>query len=319
MSRNFGYSNLYPTFNGKPKRMKKLVLSIILVVLGTTVMAQQNFDNVSIEAEKIDDSVYMLKGAGGNIGLLTGPDGIIMIDDQFAPLSEKIKDAIRKLDQGNVRFLINTHIHGDHSGGNENFKRDGVTIVAHDNVRVRMMVESVNEQTGQKGPARAPDAWPVITFTSDMKFHMNGQDVEVIHFPTGHTDGDVVIHFVQSNIYHAGDSFVRYGYPYIDLANGGSVRGFISNLERLASMLNDDSKVIPGHGELAKKEDVVLLYSQLKDIYDQVVAALKKGTKKEDIANLPIASKYDDILGAGFVKGKDFVLTVAESYLKESR
>lgn len=289
------------------------------MVFGFTAVAQQNFDNVTIETIKVGDNVYMLKGAGGNIGVLTGPDGVIMVDDQFAPLSEKIKEAVRKLGQGDIRFLINTHIHGDHTGGNENFKRDGVTIVAHDNVRVRMMMERVSEQTGRKGPTRVPDAWPVITFSSDVKFHLNGEDVEVIHLQAGHTDGDVIIHFVQSDIYHTGDSFVRYGYPYIDLSSGGSVRGFISNLEKLADMLDEDSKIIPGHGELSRKADVLLLRDQLKDIYDQVVAALKKGTQKEDLANLPIASKYDDVLGGGFVKGKDFVLTVAESYAKENR
>jgi glyoxylase-like metal-dependent hydrolase (beta-lactamase superfamily II) len=299
--------------------MKKTVLIVMLTMLGTTAMAQQNFDNVTIETITIADNVYMLKGAGGNIGVLTGPDGIVMIDDQFEPLSEKIKDAIRKLSQGDMRFLINTHIHGDHTGGNEKFKLDGVTIVAHDNVRERMMMEQVNEETGKKGPARVPDAWPVITFSSDVKFHMNGEDIEVMHFPSGHTDGDVIIHFVQSDVYHAGDSFVRYGYPYIDLGSGGSVRGFIANLEKLAGMLDEDSKVIPGHGEVAKKADVLLLRDQLKDIYDQVVAALKNGTKMEDLSNLAIASKYDGVLGKGDTKGRDYLLTVAESYLKENR
>lgn len=299
--------------------MKKAVLIITLTMLGTMVMAQRNFENVTIETVTLDDNVYMLKGAGGNIGVLTGPDGIIMIDDQFAPLSEKIKDAIGKLAQGDIRFLINTHIHGDHTGGNEKFKQDGVTIVAHDNVRERMMMEQVNEETGQKGPARVADAWPVITFSSDVKFHMNGEDIEVMHFTAGHTDGDVIIHFVQSDVYHAGDSFVTYGYPYIDLNSGGSVRGFISNLEKLAAMLDEDSKVIPGHGEVAGKEDVVMLRDQLKDIYDQVAAALKNGTKVEDLSNLAIATKYDSVLGQGNTKGKDFLLTVGESYLKENR
>ncbi|MDV3310517.1 MAG: MBL fold metallo-hydrolase [Cyclobacteriaceae bacterium] len=299
--------------------MKKTVLFILLMMSGAALMAQGNFDNVTIETVKIDDNVYMLKGAGGNIGVLTGPDGIIMIDDQFAPLSEKIKDAIRKLGQGDIRFLINTHIHGDHTGGNEKFKQDGVTIVAHDNVRARMMKEQVNEETGQRGPARVPDAWPVVTFSSDVKFHMNGEDIEVMHFTAGHTDGDVIIRFVQSDVYHAGDSFVRYGYPYIDLNSGGSVRGFISNLDKLASMLDEDSKVIPGHGEVATKADVLLLRDQLKDIYDQVATALKNGTRMEDLSNLPIASKYDGVLGQGNTKGRDYLLTVAESYLKENR
>ncbi len=306
-------------FNLTPKGMKETAPFIILMLLGTTVMAQRNFDDVKIETVALADNIYMLKGAGGNIGVLTGPDGVVMIDDQFAPLSDKIKDAIRKLGQGEIRFLINTHIHGDHTGGNEKFKPDGVTIVAHDNVRVRMMMEQLNEETGQKGPARVPDAWPVVTFSSDVKFHMNGEDIEVMYFTAGHTDGDVIIHFVQSDIYHVGDSFIRNAYPFIDLKSGGSMRGFISNLDKLADMLDEDSIVIPGHGEISKKADVLLFRDQLKDIYDHVVAALKNGTKMEDLSNLPIASKYDDVLVRGGTKGRDFLLTVAESYLKENR
>lgn len=299
--------------------MKTTILFTSLMMLGSMATAQQNFSDVKIETVSVHDRIYMLKGAGGNIGVLTGPDGIIMIDDQFAPLSEKIKDAIRKIDQGEIRFLINTHVHGDHSGGNEKFKQDGVTIVAHDNVRVRMMMQRVNEVTGQKGPSRAPDAWPVVTFSSDVNFHLNGEDVEVVHFTEGHTDGDVIIHFVKSDVFHTGDSFVTYGYPYIDLNSGGSVSGFISNLDKLAAMLDEDSKVIPGHGDVSGKADVVLLRDQLKDIYDQVVSALKKGTKMEDLSNLPIAGKYDSVLGRGNTKGRDFLLTVAESYMKENR
>lgn len=297
--------------------LNRAVCLTVLLTVGTTVMAQQNFDSVKIETVTVNDHIYMLKGAGGNIGVLTGADGIIMIDDQFAPLSEKIKAAVRRLDQGDISFLINTHLHGDHSGGNENFKQDGVTIVAHDNVRERMMMERTNEETGQKETVRVPDAWPVITFSSDVKFHLNGEDVEVMHFTAGHTDGDVIIHFVQSDVFHAGDSFVTYGYPYIDLGSGGSVSGFIANLDKLLDKMEDDSRVIPGHGEVATKGDVRLLRDQLRDVFDNVVSALKNGTKKEDVGGLPIASKYDSLLGTGFVKGKDFALTVAESYLSE--
>jgi glyoxylase-like metal-dependent hydrolase (beta-lactamase superfamily II) len=299
--------------------MKKNILIFVQVLLAMTAHAQQNFDDVRIEPVKLTDHIYMLKGSGGNIGVLTGPDGIIMIDDQYAPLAEKIKAAISKLDTGKITFLVNTHIHGDHSGGNENFKQSGVTIVAHSNVRGRMMAENDNEETGQKGPARSKEAWPVITFSTNVNFHMNNEDIEVVHFTAGHTDGDVIIHFVQSDIFHAGDSFVRYGYPYIDLRSGGSVEGFIANLDKLLAMMDNDSRVIPGHGEVASKTDVQALRDQLRDIYDQVAAALKEGTKMEDLAGLPIATKYDSILGMGNTKGRDFLLTVAESYLNEHR
>jgi cyclase len=298
--------------------MKTLIVLTLLLIPFATLQAQQNFDEVQIEPVKLNDHIYMLKGAGGNIGVLTGVDGVVMIDDQFAPLSERIKSAIKKLDPGEINFIINTHIHGDHTGGNENFKQDGVTIVAHDNVRERMMSLKLNEKTQQKEPARNALAWPVITFSSGVNFHLDGEDVEVTHFARGHTDGDVIIHFVQSDIFHTGDSFISSGYPFIDLSSGGSIDGFITNLEKILEMADDQSRIIPGHGEISTKTDVQKFRDRLKEIRDQVVAALNNGTKKEDLGGLPVASKYDGEWGNGFVKGKDFVLTVAESYLQEN-
>lgn len=298
------------------KAMQRSLLVIIMLPL--TVLAQQNFDEVKIEPVKLNDHIYMLKGSGGNIGVLTGGDGIVIIDDQFAPLTDKITAAVKALHPADIAFLVNTHIHGDHTGGNENFKQAGVTIVAHDNVRSRMMEETVNTETGEKTTARNKDAWPVITFSSDVNFHLNGEDVEIHHFTRGHTNGDVVIRFVQSNVFHAGDSYVRYGYPFIDLNSGGSVEGFITNIDKLLSMLDSESRIIPGHGEVATKVDVQMFRNRLKEIYDQVVAAIRRGMKKEDLGALPIAGKYDADWGQGFVKGKDFVMTVAESYQREN-
>jgi glyoxylase-like metal-dependent hydrolase (beta-lactamase superfamily II) len=251
----------------------------------------------------------MLKGSGGNIGVLAGPDGILMIDDQFAPLSNKIHAAIRAIDGHPLRFLINTHIHGDHSGGNENFKNFGFTIVAHDQVRERMMQSSTND--GKTVPPRPTDAWPVISFPDKMSFHLNDEDIELLHFDRGHTDGDVIVRFKKANVYHTGDAFVRYGYPYIDINSGGSVNGFIATLDKLLGLLDDQSRVIPGHGEVGTKADVKTLRDQLTDLRDQIAAALKKGKKPEEIGGMPFASKYDAQLGSGFLKGKDFVTMMA--------
>jgi cyclase len=257
--------------------------------------------------------VYMLKGSGGNIGLLTGADGLLMIDDQFAPLSEKISKAVSSIDAGQVRFLVNTHIHGDHTGGNENFKKMGVTFIAHDFVRQRMMKESVNPRTNQAVPPRDKAAWPELTFSDRMNVHLNDEDIELYHFVNGHTDGDVVIRFVKANVYHTGDSFTRTSYPFIDQSNGGSVDGYITNVEKILALVDDNAKIIPGHGEVATKADLKAFRDMLVDIKTQIAGAMKKGKKVEDIPALNLTAKYDDVWGKGFVKGKDFALLVAQA------
>ena len=297
--------------------MKLILTTIFALLIGLTVFAQNEFDTVSIRPVKVSGQIYMLKGAGGNIGVMIGQDGTIMIDDQFAPLSNKINGAIKTLDPGDIRFLINTHLHGDHSGGNENFKHMGVTVVAHDEVRARMAREKIDQATKKVTPPRDADALPVITFSNKLNFHLNDEDIELIHFDPAHTDGDVAVHFIKANVYHMGDMFVTYGYPFIDYSNGGSINGFISSLNKLLPMMDDNTKIIPGHGEVCTKADVVVFRDRLADIRDQVAMALKKGKKTEDMSGLPIASKYDTDWGKGFVKGKDFVMTVAEE-LKSS-
>jgi cyclase len=289
--------------------MNRLASTFFLLFAFALSHAQENFDTVKIHPVSVSEHIYMLKGAGGNIGVLSGPDGILMIDDQFAPLSNKIHAAIRGIDGRPLRFLVNTHIHGDHTGGNENFKNFGITIVAHDQVRERMMQSTTRD--GKTNPPRNTDAWPLVTFPDKMTFHLNSEDIELLHFDRGHTDGDVIVHFKKANVYHTGDAFIRYGYPYIDLGSGGSVNGFIATLDKLLALLDDQSKVIPRHGEVATKADVKLLRDQLADLRDQVAAALKKGKKPEDISSMPFASKYDAQLGAGFLKGKDFVTVMA--------
>ena len=291
---------------------KALVLNFML---GTclVVSAQSNLDTVKIVPVKVTDNIYMLKGSGGNIGVLIGKDGTLMIDDQFAPLSNKINGAIKTLDPGEIRFLINTHLHGDHSGGNENFSKMGVTIVAHDRVRDRMMNPHVDPKDSKTTPARDSNAWPAITLSDRLSLHLNDEDIDIIHLNNGHTDGDVIIHFKKANVFHTGDAFVRYGYPFVDLSRGGSYNGFIIALNKMLGLMDDNSKVIPGHGEVATKADVMLLRDQLKDIRDQVAAALKKGKKIEDIPAMGITDKYDKAWGSGFVKGKDFLLLMAEN------
>ena len=293
--------------------MKAFLTLFFLIAFVFASKGQANLDTVKIISVKITDNLYMLKGSGGNIGVLIGKDGTLMIDDQFAPLSNKINGAIKTLDPGEIRFLINTHVHGDHSGGNENFMKMGVTIIAHDNVRERMTLPYVNPTQNTTTPPRDASAWPVITLSNKISFHLNNEDIDVIHLEKGHTDGDVIVYFKKANVFHTGDAFVRYGYPFVDLSRGGSYDGFIVTLDKLLMLADDNSKIIPGHGEVATKADVKLLRDRVKDIRDQVAAALKKGKKPEDIPAMGITDKYDAELGKGFVKGKDFVMLMAEN------
>ena len=291
--------------------MKKITLVNLIVLFSSHLLAQQNLDTVRIRPVKVADNIYMLKGSGGNIGVFIGKEGTLMIDNQFAPLSNKINGAIKTLDPGEIRFLINTHIHGDHSGGNENFKRMGTTIIAHDVVRERMSKEQVNKALNRVTPPREKDALPVITFANKLNFHLNDEDIELIHLDAAHTDGDLLVHFKNGNVYHTGDMFVRYGYPFIDVSSGGTVNGFISSLDKMLGMMDDNSKIIPGHGEVCTRADVKIFRDKIADIRDQVAAALKKGKKIEDIPAMGITDKYDTEWGKGFVKGKDFVLLIA--------
>ena len=277
------------------------------------VQAQENFDTVKIRPVQVAENLYFLKGSGGNIGVFIGKDGTLMVDDQFAPLSNKINGAIKTLSPNDIRFLVNTHLHGDHSGGNENFKKMGVTVVAHDMVRARMSKERVNPTDKTVTPPLPEDAWPVVTFADKLNFYLNQEEIELIHVSPGHTDGDVVIHFKKANVYHMGDMFVTYGYPYIDYGSGGSINGFISSLDAFLGMMDDNTKVIPGHGELCTKADVKKFRDRLAEIRDEVAAALKKGKKTEEITSLPVSTKYDAEWGKGFIKGKDFVLLIAEN------
>jgi cyclase len=293
--------------------MKKIALLHLFVLLASATFAQQNYDTVKIVSQKLTDNIYMLKSAGGNIGVLVGKDGTLMIDDQFAPLSNKINGAIKTISPEEIKFLINTHIHGDHSGGNENFKRMGVTVVAHDVVRERMSKEQVNKAMNRVTPPREKDALPAITFSDKLNFHLNDEDIELIHLDNGHTDGDVMVRFKKANVFHMGDAYVRYGYPFIDVSSGGSFTGFLTSLDKGLALMDNNSKIIPGHGELATKNDVKIFRDKLVDIRDQVLAAFKKGKKVEDIPALGITDKYDAELGNGFLKGKDFVLLIAES------
>jgi cyclase len=238
----------------------------------------QDFSKVEMKVTKVNGNVYMLEGAGGNIGASVGEDGIVIVDDQFAPLADKIRAALKGITDKPVRFVINTHYHGDHTGGNALFQKDA-PILAQDNVRKRMEHGGMAGNLGtvsMKTEAQPKEALPIITFEHDVTVHLNGEDIHALHFPSGHTDGDSVIFFPKSNVVHMGDDFVTYGFPFVDLGAGGSVEGMISAVENVMAKLPPDVKVIPGHGPISNLDDMRRFVNMLKE----TLAVVDKGVKQ---------------------------------------
>src|SRR6266481_1617418 len=269
------------------------------VMLGTGVgFAQQDFSKVQIKVTKVSGGVYMLEGSGGNIGVSVGDDGIVIVDDQFAPLAPKIRSALKDITDKPVKFVLNTHFHGDHTGGNAAFSTEA-TIIAHENVRKRLK-DGVTVMGNEVKPA-TKEALPVITFNERATVHVNGEDIRAIHFPNGHTDGDAVIFFPKANVVHMGDDFVTYGFPFVDVGSGGSVSGMIAGCEKVLSMTSPDVKIIPGHGPLSGPTDLKKFIDMLKDTRSLVAEAAKEGKTTEQMKKDHLLAKYDD-LGKGFIK-----------------
>lgn len=243
------------------------------------IKAQQE---VTIKTEKITDQFYVLNGRGGNIGLFVGKDAVYMIDDQFAPLTQKILAAIKTITPKNVDYLINTHWHGDHTGGNENMGKEGVLIIAHENVRVRMSKESTRR--GKKVPPAPKVALPVVTFDKTISFHINGDDVMATHIHNAHTDGDSFIYFTNNNVLHTGDSYFQGAFPYIDLGSGGSVNGYIDGLKKMLMVIDDETKIVPGHGKISNKKEMTTYLQMLTTLRDRVAKAIKNGKTLDEVS-----------------------------------
>ena len=283
----------------------KRVFSISLMLLMMIACFAQE-EEVTIKSTNVRNNVYMLEGQGGNMGLIIGEDGAILIDDQFARLSDKIKAAIAEITDHPVRFVINTHWHGDHMGGNENFAKSGSTIVAHENVRMRVSTEQYNKFRDRTTPASPEDAWPIITFSESMNLHLNNEDIHIVHTQKAHTDGDALIHFINANVIHAGDAFVTYGFPYIDVAAGGTFQGLIDLAGELADRCDENTIIIPGHGPLSKKQDVLWFRDRLQSIKDILVSGISKGKSADDMINEKALEEFADWDG-GFIKSADFI------------
>ncbi len=274
---------------------------------------------VTIEALPVADGLYMLTGQGGNIGVSVGDDGVFMVDDQFAPLTEQILAAVGKLSDRPVRFLANTHWHGDHTGGNENLGRAGVLIVAHANVRERMSTEQFMEAFGRKVPPSPPEALPVVTFADSVTFHWNGDELHVFHVPHAHTDGDAIIHFKRSNAFHMGDTFFKGSYPFIDHSSGGSIHGVIAAAHAVLERADDDTKIIPGHGTLATPADLRAYVGMLETVRDGIQPMIDAGKSRDEVVAAKPTAKLDGDWGKGFMRPDMWVGIVYESMLGDDR
>ena len=286
----------------KNKIFTGLFLASLIIFAKQANAQNQNFDTVQIKTTKITNSIYMLEGSGGNIGALVGNDGIILIDDQFAPLTEKIKKALAAISDKPIRFVINTHFHHDHTGGNANLGGEGAIIVSQENNRKRLSTDQFIALFKIEQKASPYEALPKITFTESLTFHVNGETVEVFHVKNAHTDGDAVIYFKESNVIHTGDVFVRYGLPFIDQPNGGSIKGMIDGADRLLKLSNDETKIIPGHGMLAGKKDLQDYKNMLQTIRDRVADGIKKGKTLDQIITSNPAKEYTSVFDkTGFI------------------
>ena len=287
-----------------------------LLLMATVAFAQQqDFSKVEIKVTKVSGNIYMLEGVGGNIAASVGEDGIVIVDDQFAPLAEKIQAALKGITDKPVRFIINTHYHGDHTGGNEPFSNSGSTIIAQDNVRKRL------ESGGSAGnggsvkmdyPAAPKAALPIITFANDVTVHLNGEDIRALHFPSGHTDGDSIIFFPKNNVVHMGDDFVRYGFPFIDVASGGSVQGMIEAMEKVMALLPPDVKVIPGHGAISNLDDVRAFVKMLKETSAVVQKAIDRRQTLAQMKQAKILAPWEKFSGS-FINTDAFIETLYNS------
>ena len=270
-------------------------------------------DAIPIRTIAVADGIHMLMGRGGNLAVSTGQDGILVVDDQYAEQYEVVKNAIDKLAPGGVKFLINTHWHSDHTGGNAQMESAGATIVAHENVRQRMSTDQVIEFFNAERPASPSAALPVITFKQDIAFHFNNEYIEVTHLKNAHTDSDAMIHFRGTNVIHTGDTFFHGRYPFIDTGSGGSVGGIIAAADRIIALSDEKTQIIPGHGELTDKQGVIEYRNMLNTIHKAIATLIVSGNSVEQVVLAKPTAQFDDKWGNAFLKPDTFVKMLYDS------
>lgn len=292
--------------------MKRLLWIITVFGFFTAIptLAQQDFSKVEIKATRVKGNIYMLNGTGGNVGVSVGEDGVLIVDDKFAPLAEKIRAALKSVGGGDLKFILNTHWHGDHTGGNVVFGPEA-PIIAHTNVRKRLTGELA--AAGRNAQPAPKEAWPVVTFDESLSIHFNGEEIKATHLPHGHTDGDSMIFFTQSNVVHMGDDFFAGRFPFVDLGSGGDVDGLKNNIGSVISMLPADVTIIPGHGPISKLDDLKTYHRMLVETTDRVRAAMHAGKSLDQIKAEGPGDEWKD-WGSGFINADRWIETIHQAY-----
>jgi len=269
-------------------------------------------EEIVVQVDQISGPVYMLTGRGGNIGLCIGEDGVFMIDDQYAPLTPAIRQAIAQVTGDPVRFILNTHWHSDHTGGNENFGELGAVIVAHDNVRLRLASDQLMPFLQREVPASPAAALPIVTFSDAVTFHLNGNTIRAFHVANAHTDGDAIVHFDEADVIHMGDVFWNGFYPFIDTHSGGSIRGTIAAVDAALTLIDVDTAIIPGHGPLGDRAQLLAYREMLLAIADRIQLMIDAGKSLDEVQAAAPTADWDPTWGNGFIKSETFVRMVYE-------
>lgn len=286
------------------------LLGLAWLAAGPAAAQQRDFSKVEITAERVTDHIYVLFGSGGNIGVSVGDDGLAIVDDQFAPLTPKIRAALGELSPKPVKFVVNTHWHGDHTGGNEEFGKTGSIIVAQGNVRRRMSTDQFSQLLNQSFPAAPGAALPVITFDESVTLHWNGDDLEIIHLPRAHTDGDAIVRWVKANVVHLGDLMMQTSYPFIDIESGGSIQGLIAALARVEALTDGNTRLIPGHGKVFGRPELVAYRSMLETLRDRIAAAIEDGKSLEETIAMKPSREFDERYASAFIKPGTIVTSI---------
>jgi glyoxylase-like metal-dependent hydrolase (beta-lactamase superfamily II) len=287
--------------------IKKLALGLVALWAALPALAQeQDFSAVQIQTQRLTPNLYMLIGEGGNIALSIGNDGSVLVDTQYAPLNAKILAAVRAAGGNDVKYVINTHWHGDHTGGNEPLGRAGATIIAHDNVLARLSTEQFMAAFNQRVPPAPAAARPVVTFPSRTTFHLNGDVVQIVHVQNAHTDGDSIVHFTRSNVIHTGDTYMKDVYPFIDVGSRGSIDGFIASADAVLSRSDANTKIIPGHGALANRADMQRFHDMLVAARGKIQALIDQGMSEDEVVAARPTAEFDAAWGQGFMNPENF-------------
>jgi len=300
------------------KMLRSVLPAAALAILAVPAQAQLQAPDTQVRTEKVAEGIYVLFGNGGNVGVSAGPDGVFIIDDQYAPMTPALSAAIAEISDSPVRFVINTHWHGDHTGGNENFGKMGAVVIAHDNVRARMSVPQAMEFFKRAVPASPPGALPVITFSDSVSLHLNGDDVRVIHVADAHTDGDAIIHFRKANVIHAGDTFFNGWYPFIDADSGGSIAGLMAAIDAMLALSDDGTRIIAGHGPVAGKAELEAYRKMLVETVTRIRTLRAEGkTADEIVAAAPNAADYDKTWATAFINPERYVRMIVNLVERE--